>query len=350
MKIKLALVILILWGSSIHAQEQVMYTHFIDMDQGLTTLLQFPAGIVMIDAGHQIDQGDDGPSQKKVLAYLNKFFTRNPQYNWTVDALIITHNHQDHTGSIPKIIAENKIKIKNIVTTKQHLGTDITNFVRPQGNINVEYVNYTDVIPFIPNGLTNAAIDPEQEQGGVDPEIKIFSGMNDAWKTGRFENPNFHSLAIRVKFGAASFLFIGDMETESIELLLDKYKNHTNVFDVDVYQVGHHGSDNATTKPLLNVMTPKIAVISAGKKGQKGSGSATDYGHPSIDVVMTLQEQIIEKRSKKIKGYGYHHFPKQTPSKAPKFTKSDITQKVYCTCWDGDVVIRATSNGTYIVN
>ncbi len=344
MKKNLALIILLFCSLQLAAQEQVMYAHFIDMGQGLATLIQFPKGVIMIDAGRQMKQG--GPaSKKKVLDYLTNFFTKNPQYNWTIDAIIITHNHVDHTSSIPAIYSDKKIKIKSIVTSLQNI-TDDVKIPLSDGVVKHEYIDYTAIIPKIPNGLTDVIIDPEKGYNGINPEIKVFSGRIDKWKDDEhLGNSNWHSIATRIKFGNASFLFTGDMQEESIQFMLDTYKSHTNVFNVDVYQVGHHGSDNATTQALLDAMTPKYAIISASHKDDKTSGSGYDYGHPSVDVIALLQKQIIETRPTKVKGFGYKHIKDHGHT----FTETDITKNVFCTCWDGNVVVKATSNGVYTI-
>ena len=317
-----------------------MNCHFIDMGQGLAVILQFPNGVVMIDAGSQNPPAAT-ESKKKVLDYLNKFFTNNPQYNWTIDGIIVTHNHYDHTGSIPAIYDAGNFTIKNIVSTKHKVKKEVKRLVR-DSSIHNYFVEYPEVLANLPNGITNSTIDPIGEHNGVDPEIRIFSGRNKSWRIGTYSNPNYHSLAIKVKFGDASFLFIGDMQEHSIEYMLQKYSNHLEVFDVDVYQVGHHGSHNATTPALLDALSPKIAVISAGHKEDQREGSGYDYGHPNEGVIDSLSNRISGHRNPSINGYAYQGHQNLVNNKT-------ISSKIYCTCWDGNIVIRSTSNGDYRV-
>ena len=317
-----------------YAQEQAMFVHYIDMGQGLATILQFPKGIVMIDAGSQIKTGRD-ESRKKVNDYLENFFNKFPQYNKTIDAIIVTHNHQDHTGTIPDI--HEKYTIKNLVTTKFNKGGD----VKVRG-VKKFYVKYRTVLKKLPNGLSNSSIDPLNSNNGIDPKIIIYSGENSTFKSSS-ETPNNHSLVIKVEFGKASFIFTGDLEEKGIQFLLDKYKDHLDVLDVDVYQVGHHGSPNATTPELLDAFTPQIAVISASHEDDKTPGSGFDHGHPRDTVVSLLASSISRNRSIPITGHVYaaqEVDPDDTP----------ISKAIYCTCWDGNIVIRATSSGSYRVS
>lgn len=329
---KMRLAILVFFVSLCgYAQEQAMYVHYIDMGQGLATVLQFPKGVVMIDAGTQIREGR-AESRQKVMDYLENFFENNPQYNNTIDAIIVTHNHQDHTGAIPEIYKT--YTIKNLVTTKFNKGDD----VKVRG-VKKFYVKYGTVLKKLPNGLSNGSIDPLRTYNGIDPKITIYSGENSAWRS---ETPNNHSLVVKVEFGEASFIFTGDLEERGIDFLLEKYKDHLDVLDADVYQVGHHGSPNATTQGLLDVFTPAIAVISASHEDDKTGGSGFDHGHPRDVVVKMLSENITRNRATTINGHVYRR-QETTPYKVA------INKAIYCTCWDGDIVIRASSTGSYRV-
>jgi competence protein ComEC len=55
---------------------------------------------------------------------------------------------------------------------------------------------------------------------------------------------------------------------------------------VDVLKVSHHGSKDGTTEELLEVLKPKVAVISVGSKNR--------YGHPTKEVLDRLKERGIE--------------------------------------------------------
>lgn len=50
----------------------------------------------------------------------------------------------------------------------------------------------------------------------------------------------------------------------------------------DILKVGHHGSAGAVTTPLLERMSCRIALISAGRNNR--------YGHPSAETLSLLEE------------------------------------------------------------
>jgi hypothetical protein len=194
-------------------------------------------------------------------------------------------------------------------------------------------------------GLTNEVIDPVACDG-IDPRIRILWGqVRDAsgWWPDDFEDENNHSLAIRIDYGAASILFTGDLEeTEEpgnragIERLLEKYDG-TDLLDVDVYQVGHHGSHNGTTPELLAAMSPKIAVISSGPPCERGGYTAWTHGHPRELTVRDLEAGVSLSR------------PAPTPVSTflgqRQRHERTVTRAIYSTSWQGAVVLRAAATG-----
>lgn len=143
---------------------------------------------------------------------------------------------------------------------------------------------------------------------------------------------NNHSIAIRVDFGKASLLLTGDIEEVAISDFIERYED-TNLLDVDVYHVGHHGSINGTTKELIQSMTPNLAVISMGPEARHLNWTAWDYGHPRIEIVQMLQNEITRTRTTPVQ--------KEVGIEGEQFKTVTITKAVYATGWDGDVVLEA---------
>jgi len=62
--------------------------------------------------------------------------------------------------------------------------------------------------------------------------------------------------------------------------------------EVDILKVSHHGSKDGTSEELLEILKPKLAVISVGAKNK--------FGHPTKEVLDRLKEKGIEiKRTDK---------------------------------------------------
>jgi hypothetical protein len=176
----------------------------------------------------------------------------------------------------------------------------------------------------------------------IDPRIRVLSGGHPGSNSGEFGNPNNHSLVIRVDYGAASFLFTGDLELPGIARLLTRYAG-TPALDVDVYAVGHHGAENGTTLPLLAAITPEIAVISMGPPVRIGGKSAWKHGHARRDTVEMLEGVISRPRAAPID---------VLVADGPEtFTVlgHQLSDAIYGTGWDGDVVVSAGADGVFEV-
>ncbi|MFR8045343.1 MAG: ComEC/Rec2 family competence protein, partial [Eggerthella lenta] len=72
-------------------------------------------------------------------------------------------------------------------------------------------------------------------------------------------------------------LFTGDAERDQLRALIDEGL----VDSVDLYKVGHHGSKNALDDEEAAVLSPRIALVSAGARNR--------YGHPAQDTLDRLE-------------------------------------------------------------
>jgi competence protein ComEC len=88
---------------------------------------------------------------------------------------------------------------------------------------------------------------------------------------------------LKIVYDKTSFLFVGDAEIPAESYYLEHYNNF---LDSDVLKVGHHGSKTGSTYEFLQVVSPKISLISAGIKNK--------FGHPS-DVVLQRLNSLNSK-------------------------------------------------------
>jgi beta-lactamase superfamily II metal-dependent hydrolase len=337
---------------AISQPEPSMTAHFINVGQAHATLLEFTCGAILIDAGAQ-----DEAFQDALVNYLEQFFTRRSDLSRTLDSILITHNHIDHTRALRRIVETFTVErfLDNGFTTGS--GTGGPNWLKKEvasGNRNVVLREIMDAEVETADhaGLTDADIDPVACTDR-NPQIRILQGSfrdtNPGWPDGEFENQNNHSLITRVDFGSASFVFMGDLEVAGIELLVDYYNevpNANRLLDADVLQVGHHGSYNATTVQLLGAVTPRVAVIPVGfwQFGQApsdGRFATFDYGHPRRYTVELLASRITRNRSqaKSI----------MVADRAEDFSPLTVSRAIYATGWDGTVRVVARSTGSLTV-
>lgn len=95
------------------------------------------------------------------------------------------------------------------------------------------------------------------------------------------ENLNNTGIVLRVDYGETSFLFTGDAERETEEVILDSGLDVRST----VLKVGHHGSDTSTSYRFLYEVQPKYAVISV--------GADNSYGHPHESVTSRLRDADV---------------------------------------------------------
>jgi len=339
--------IIFLFTGNVRAQQDsIMYAHYINVGQAASVLLEFPCGVILIDAGAQ-----DDVYHKKLIDYLTNFFAGRKDLNNTIALVMVTHPHIDHNEAL-RDIAE-KFHVQKYIDDGLRVGSGKSNQIWMQdhaaskGTVYRSY-SFEDITKGgNKSGKTDTIIDPINCPNG-DPKIILYSGNLEEqpgdWSNADYTNYNNQSLVIKVVFGNASFLFTGDLEKKGIKNIVDQY-NETHALDVDVLMVGHHGAANATTEEYLNEVTPTYAVISCGEwnsgKGSNDPFTTFAYGHPRITTINMLQADIPNKRSqeKKVKA----------AEGQEDFRYINIQKRIYATPWDGTITIKATMAGNYIV-
>lgn len=326
---------------------QSMRVHFIDVGQGASTLVEFPCAAIIIDTGGETNK--EFKSDDELVAYLDDFFSRRPDLGKTFHSLILTHPHVDHTHGVAALLS--RYKIRNAITNGQEPPgpglpgqkalhqkvADAEGANDPAAAIGFVAVT----VKKIPKnrGQTNDVIDPVKCDN-VDPKITLLWGTseeNPGWTKRAFENQNNHSVVTRIDFGAASLLITGDLQEEAIEGLIDHYRGST-LLDTDVYQVGHHGSHNATTEGLLEAITPKIAVIAMGVPTREIPFTAWAHGHPRKDIVELLEGHVAQSRDE---------ITVEVATTVHKFEPKRIKRAIYGTGWDGSVVLETDTAGNW---
>jgi len=89
------------------------------------------------------------------------------------------------------------------------------------------------------------------------------------------DESNDSSIVTKITYGETSFLFTGDAEAATEQILLDSGTD----LHADVLKVGHHGSANSSSEPFLSSVQPTYSVVSVGEN---------TYGHPNNDVLNRL--------------------------------------------------------------
>lgn len=228
---------------------------FLDVGQGDASVIQTPAGHVMlIDTGGVHPEGDN-EGRRTVAPFL--------RYRgiWQTDAMILTHPHLDHIGGAAVVLRQ---------FPDRALMDDAVDEGLPQ----VQEIR-RDAVRDRAAYITAA---PGEQIDFGDGVVAHVLGPT-AWE--ELGTPNNASVVVRLTYGRTAVLFMGDAEAPEEEALLASGQ----ALGCNVLKVGHHGSKTSSTPALLARAHPQIAVISVGAHNR--------YGHPSPSVVRRLEQDRI---------------------------------------------------------
>ena len=326
--------------------QEVTRVHIINVGQGSAALLEFPCGVILVDTGGE--ENDQFHSTPALKTYLDDFFARRNDLNKTIDLLVISHPHKDHTMGVKEVLAN--YRIKRAVTNGQKYGSGKANQIfllqaisdteaTPDPGDDIEYIE--GVNSNIQSSGLVVPVFSAVSCAGTLPTVKLLWGRMTSTPSGctetKFKNNNNHSIVARIDYGQSSILFTGDLEEEAIQQLLNKYSG-SNILDTDVYVVGHHGSKNGSTTALINKISPEIAVLSFGDPDREEMWTGWQYGHPNKDIVSKLVLGCSKTRTPKLVPVGIG---------SQNFTTTNISKAVYGTGWDDNIILEGTSAGVW---
>ena len=203
----------------------------IDVGQAQSLLLTCGEDAILVDAGEYAAGG-------KVLAALSRAGVRS------LSATIVTHPHSDHYGGMRTVLEKTPaaafytaaVPESQLPTTQSY--EKLLSTLSEQA-IPAAYLFAGDTIPL------------------GDATVTVLSPARGA----TWENLNNYSLVLRVTYGNAAFLLMGDAEAEVEETILAAKTE----LAADVLVVGHHGSATSSSENFLKAVAPRYAILSVGE-------------------------------------------------------------------------------------
>lgn len=222
----------------------------IDVGQGDAIALRTPRWRwILIDAGDQWREGDVG--ERIVAPYLRR-------RGGEAAAFILSHPHADHIGGAGSVIRRVPV-----------------GFVWDGGYAQESSV-YEDVLEATrERGVAWRAARPGEALDIDGVHLTVLSP--DSAEIAAAPDANAASVVVMAEYRGVRVLLTGDAEREVEARLVQRLGPNLRA---DVLKVGHHGSATSTTEALLNVVGPRVALVSV--------GAGNRYGHPSPDVLEAL--------------------------------------------------------------
>jgi competence protein ComEC len=211
---------------------------FLDVGQGDSALIEVPEGAVLID---------EGAPEAHVDAQLKGLGVKS------LAAIVLTHPQRDHVGGAAAVLEQEPVGfvLDPRIPAKS---ADEKAALAAASAHHVRVVLARAGETFRLGRLTLRVLWPAGEAApGADP--------NDS------------AIVILASYGGTDALFTADAES-NVTLPLRPQA-------VEILKVAHHGSEDEGLDALLELLRPRVAVISVGKNN--------DYGHPDPSTLATLE-------------------------------------------------------------
>jgi beta-lactamase superfamily II metal-dependent hydrolase len=243
--------------------------HVLDVGEGLSVLIDDGDVEVLIDGGYM-------RYGKNISAYIRDYVDGDIEY------VIATHSDSDHVGGLIQIYADYQVDCT--IYGNESARGNFPKFKEVVSNEpNSEYRNDEDETIELSEGVTLRTIDV----------------IDDA------DAPNDNSVIALLDVEGQKLLVTGDAQaidtkTKAENLLLGK------IGRVDVYIVGHHGSETSSSQTFLDEIRPEYGLISTAGPSHKdrnpdeevmkrlsGVGTKLYATYRSGNIVVTFHDGMI---------------------------------------------------------
>ncbi len=244
----LFVIVLFFYVASPYMQRNKFSVTFLDVGQGDAAVVDLPDGKVML-----IDGSTGNPDMgRRVIAH----------YLWArgvrrIDYVVVSHLHPDHYGGL--------IYIFNHFDAGE---------IWLNGRILADAAHLKELI--MRKKVKMRSLVRGHVLETQDYKITVLHPYNEFYSAstrGVHSDENNDSLVLKIDSENGSILFTGDIEEEA-EYNLFSLGSWLNS---DILKVPHHGSRTSSTRDFINSVSPRLAVVSAGRNNA--------FGHPH-DVIV----------------------------------------------------------------
>jgi competence protein ComEC len=202
---------------------------------------------------------DGGPDPDRLLIELDR---RLPPWDRRLDAVILTHPHEDHVAGLALLLSRYRVG-RVYETGMRGPGPGYKAWARalalpnapPDGRLSTGDRLAVDDLHLRVLWPDPGKVPLEPPNGG--------RGINDV------------SVVLLGEVAGHRILLTGDVEDDVDPMLIAR-----GLPPIDVLKVAHHGSKTASTPAFLDVVRPAVAIVSA--------GAGNPYGHPARSTLDRL--------------------------------------------------------------
>ena len=224
----------------------------LDVGQGDAILVEVSGRRMLIDGG---------PDPARLSTELDRVI---PAWDRRIDLLVASHPHEDHLAGLPKLL--DRYRIASVVGSEERGGGPAASSWREiLASSRIAYHQVFTGDKFQLGAARLSVLWPDESYLSLPPG-------ND----GRALNDR--SIVLRLDVPGFSALFTGDIESDIDARIIRNISA-----PVDFLKTPHHGSKGSTSRALLNVLNPRVSVVSVGVKNT--------YGHPATETLQRLGER-----------------------------------------------------------
>jgi beta-lactamase superfamily II metal-dependent hydrolase len=267
---------------ALKAQAQDLEIHYINVQQGQSTLIIGPDGTTIL-----FDGGNQYKGTNEVVPYLQSQGIYTTQ---ALDYIITSHRHTDHYWGLTEVINYGYDALNVYDNGSDYYNSIWQDFVNAATNNTtaggVTAITLGQVIN-LGNGATATCVAANGYVYGVGA---IPNGQ---------DHENDRSVCLLIQYGDFDYLVTGDLgggaddmtctgrstsqhniESPLAKAIMPAGANPLlSAYGLEVAHVGHHGSESSTNSDYMNILTPAVGCISV------GDGQGSNWYHPRIDVV-----------------------------------------------------------------
>ncbi len=266
--------------------------YFFDVGQADSILLIQNDESMLVDTGN----AGDADTTFKVSNKINLSHELNRLGITNLDYLIATHPHEDHMGSMYKIIKlfdVRNVYANNILPESEQAGY-YKRFVSALDESSAHFISHTtlsesEIIERINEYNSSVSIEDKIEYNPDD-----YHRVGDTFNVGEatvtilgpnssnYSDTNDTSIVLMMEFQGVKIMLTGDAGISSEKDILQYANSYGVSLAADVLKVGHHGSRTASSESFITAVHPKYAIIMVGKDNS--------YGLPDEDVIERLEK------------------------------------------------------------